>query len=578
MASQGSSGAPNPPPTLPFAAPPPAHNQDTCPLITSKRNARFAAMQVYNHTITIPEDERGHTDYLHLGLDDILTNAQCMSSGADTGTQFSSFEAAQEYRKLLLAREPHTDLTIPRTQAQQRAHVMALFKAFKCIPAECEDRDDMKKWFIEQRHNNQLVEIKCWEILQECVTRSMRSTNLVEAHEPNKFKFKAGKMTFAERFNIIKETMAVSKTICKHLFDVSFVLKFVDDPAHNRARVESNRVLNGKKAEIMKRGKQEQAKDKDKQAKRPRLFRSVSADAESGEEMDDLEDSDYGETPEKQSTPRKTRSTRNRASSRAPATAFHSTAPAGSMSAPQMRPNMYTPGRMNLGNVLSPYEQSPLASYGSSTGTDRMIDFTSSGDDQFMLAANSLNGHHPRGMHYQQQRAQTPTLLSSPFSPVIHGGMMYASQNPAQQIMRPESAMSQHTLFQPMHDAAEPWNPLVPARYANGGSGFYNGNGTTSGFSMTPGEPAMLTAPAWNPPSTPVRGDDNSDWARYDSAASRFPQQLSPTPHRPGGYIVPEEITQVEQDEQEQQKVDPALTGREGFNSDNVNEEESLYD
>lgn len=578
MASQDSDGVPDPPPTTSFTVLPPVHDQNNCPVVASKQNARFDALQVYNNSITIPDDQRGRTDYLTLGLADIPTNAQCMRPGADAGTSFSSFEAAQEYRKLLLARDTQHDPTIPRSRAQQRAHVMALFKAFKCIPAECEDRDDMKKWFVEQRHNNQLVEVKCWEILQECVTRSMRSTNLVEAHEPNKFKFKAGKMTFAERFNIIKETMAVSKTICKHLFDVSFVLKFVDDPAHNRARVESNRVLNGKKAEIMKRGKEEQAKDKE--AKRPRLLSSISADPESGEELDDLEDSDYGETLEKKSTPRKTRSTRIRASSRAPATAFPSPAPAGSMSAPQMRPNMYTPGRTNMRNSSSHYEQSPLASYGSSMGTDRMIDFTNANDDHFMSASNFSNGRHLRGMQYRQHREQTPALLSSPFSPAMRGGMMYASQNPAQQIMRPESAMSmtsQHTLFQPIQDAPEPWNPLTPARHVNVGSSFYNGNGMTSNLSMTPAEPVAFAAPAWNPPNTPVRDDGNSDWARYNTGTSQFPEQFSPSPVRPGGYMVPEEVTPVEQDEEEQEQVDPALTEGQ-LKSDDVDDEESLED
>jgi len=558
-----------------------SHDHNNCPVHMSKHTARLDAIQVYNNVSTIPDDQRGRTNFLNLALEDIPTSAQCMRRGADAGTAFPTFEAAQEYRKILLATDTQDDPTIPRTRLQQRAHVMALYKAFKCIPPECEDRDDMKKWFVEQRHNNQLVEVKCWEIFQECVTRSLKNTNLVEAHEPNKFKFKAGKMTFAERFNIIKETMAISKTICKHLFDVSFVLKFVDDPAHNRARVESNRVLNGKKAEIMKRGKEEQAKDKE--AKRPKLLRSISADPESGEELDDLEDSDYGATPEKKSTPRKTRSTRLRASTRAPPPPFPSTAPAGSMSAPQMRPNMHTPGRINTRNTSSHYEQSPLASYGSATGTDRMIDFSTNSDYPFLTPQNFSNGHHLRGIQFQQPREQPPLLLSSPFSPALRGGMMYASQNLAQQIMRPESAMSvasQHTVYQPMQDAPEPWNPLTPARHVSTGSSFYGSNDMSSNMSVTPSESTAFAPSTWNPPSTPIRNDTGGDWGRYNSHASQFPVQVSPSPVRPGGYMIPQEIAPIEQDAEEQEQVDPALTEGEvksdGASNVNDDDEDSL--
>lgn len=575
MATQDPSGATNPPPIPSQAALPQPHDHNTCPPMILKRNARHDALQVYNSAITIPEDQRGQTNFLTLALTDIPSAAECLRPGADTSTEFPNLETAQEYRKLLLARGADHDPTIPRTQAQQRAHALALFKAFKCIPAECEDRDDMKKWFVEERHNNQLVEVKCWEILHECITRSIRTTNLVEAHEPNKFRFKAGNMTFAERFDIIKETMAVSKTICKHLFDVSFVLKFVDDPAHNRARVESNRVLNSKKAEIMKRGKEEQ--EKDKKAKRPRLIRSITDDLESGEELDDLEDSDYGETPVKTESPRKTRSTRIRASTRAPTTRFPAAAPVGSMSAPQMRPNMYTPGTNSMRNSAFQYDQSPLASYSSSMTMDRMTDYENN-DAQLMPAANLSHSPLFRNMYYPQNGQQSPALASSPFSSAMRGGMNYNSQTPNQQIMRPESSMSvasQITLYQPIPDAIEPWNPHTPTpRHVSVGSTFYNGNGMNSNWSLTNAEPTVYNAPGWIPPSTPVRDDGNSDWGRYNPGPPQFPQQFSPIPVRPRGFMIPEEITPANVGEDEQGEYPDLAEGR--FLSDEGDEENSF--
>jgi hypothetical protein len=64
--------------------------------------------------------------------------------------------------------------------------------------------------------------------------------------------------------------MATSKSICKHLFDVPFRIKLVDDPLRSSKRVASNRVLNQKKAESLKRGREAEKEDGNDAAKRPR--------------------------------------------------------------------------------------------------------------------------------------------------------------------------------------------------------------------------------------------------------------------------------------------------------------------
>ena len=107
----------------------------------------------------------------------------------------------------------------------------------------------------------------CWDILEACIARSHLQENLVESYEPGKYKIKKGNgWTFAERFDSLVNSMATSKSMCKHMFDVPYMYKTVDDPKTNLERIESNRKLNGQKAKVMKRGKEAVAED-DKQGK-----------------------------------------------------------------------------------------------------------------------------------------------------------------------------------------------------------------------------------------------------------------------------------------------------------------------
>ncbi|KAK5048991.1 hypothetical protein LTR84_005413 [Exophiala bonariae] len=578
MASSESSSSSSPPSMSPPPPMSPPHNNNRCPSHIKKGNAIRAAHQVYNQAINIQEDQRGRTPWLDLELDDLPTSAECMGSNADAGTEFPSLEAAQEYRKLLLEDATTIDNTIPRTQAQLRAHALALFKAFKCIPEECQDRDDMKKWFVEQRHNNQLVEVKCWEILHECINRSTTVTNLVEAHEPHKFKFKSGAMTFAQRFNIIKETMALSKTICKHLFDVSFTLKFVDDPAHNRARVESNRILNTKKAAIMKRGKEQQAKD-EQQAKRPRLMQNTATDAHHGEDMDDLEDKDMDETPVKTKTARTIRTPRPQTLSRNRATSLRSAIPMGTMSAPQMRSRMYSPGQMNSQYPGFQNGSSPLDNFSTGMGTRLMTSY--GGDD--LMAASNLSSISHQGSIYQSPNQQYSQMSPSAQSfTMSDAGLGFAARNTTYPIMRPESSMSQRTVYQSSQNMAEPWNPQAQAPLrANFGPNFHNGNtsspnGSASGYDtmIDPALTGSFSNSGWMTPNTPT--PTNGTWGRHAMGPLKALQLLSPTPRRPGGLHMhqqdvamgalggnPEERTEEQRPDelqQQEQEHSPAVT------------------
>lgn len=264
----------------------PLHNDNTCPTVLQKRRAQSHAIAICRQANTIPREQRGVTVWLNLKPVDLPLSGELMSGQPDTGTVFPDELAAREYREVLLVSKQQHDTSIPQTPDAKRAHVKVLFKAFKCVPQTStdnsdsdsekdkkngrpEDGDRTRMPFIHQSHDNNLVECLCWDILEACIWRSKKSQNLVDAWEPEKFKYKS-KWTFAERFDRIVQTMATSKTICKHLFDVGYVYKIVDDPVASAKRVQANKTLNTKKAAVMKRGKEAVAGD-DKYTKRVKI-------------------------------------------------------------------------------------------------------------------------------------------------------------------------------------------------------------------------------------------------------------------------------------------------------------------
>lgn len=77
----------------------------------------------------------------------------------------------------------------------------------------------------------------------------------MQSWDESKARFSPGIKTFADRFDAIVESMTISKTICKHLFDPPYCHVFVDDPGRSVVRVKANRDLNKMKAEQMSIGK-----------------------------------------------------------------------------------------------------------------------------------------------------------------------------------------------------------------------------------------------------------------------------------------------------------------------------------
>ncbi|EXJ92335.1 hypothetical protein A1O3_00885 [Capronia epimyces CBS 606.96] len=253
------------------------HDSASCPELLREQQARLDAARVFGQAQTIAADQQGVAGFVDLEAEDLPSSTELMSGQAiDSATIFGDELTARKYREVLLPTTGQQDGTIPRTPAQKRAHVRVLFKAFKSVPQNSEEGAKMKEKFIKEDHNNHLVEVMCWELLEDCIRRAGTTENLVEAWEPGKARGKNEHWTFAERFDHLAQAMATSKSICKHLFDVPFRVKLVDDPLRSSKRVASNRLLNQKKAESLKRGRQAEKED-EKSAKRSKREQTTGA-------------------------------------------------------------------------------------------------------------------------------------------------------------------------------------------------------------------------------------------------------------------------------------------------------------
>ncbi|OCT44427.1 hypothetical protein CLCR_05789 [Cladophialophora carrionii] len=249
------------------------HNPSTCPELVAAANAQQKADLVRLDHEQLGKAQRGVTPFLNLHLSDLAASAVLMlDDNRDTLTYFDSELEAEKYRERLLPMKPQPDLTIPQTAAEKKAHVRVLFQAFKCVPAECLEGENIKKPFTNHIHDNVMVECLCWEILRRCIQRSQVLSNLVETYEPDKYKFKKFMdKDFEQRFDAIVNAMARSKSMCKHMYDVPYLFKVIDDPQTNVERIDSNRKLNGQKAVVMKRGKEAVAGDEQQgRSKKPK--------------------------------------------------------------------------------------------------------------------------------------------------------------------------------------------------------------------------------------------------------------------------------------------------------------------
>lgn len=244
------------------------HNDAHCPEFRRQWAAEAKATAICNGAKPIVKDRRGHDGLPDLDPQtDFATFKALMSAGeisaVERDTIFDNKLQAEKYRQVLLEPLEEQDPTIPQSEAEQKAHVVMIIKAFRHVSDEG-GAAKVKEDFQGCRHDRWLVECLAWDILDLLIRRSESVGNLVETYEPGKYKFKKCQdMDFADRFELLVSAMATNKSMCKHLYDVPYIMKVIDDPRTNVDRIESNRRLNRQKAEIMKKGKAAAAEDGD---------------------------------------------------------------------------------------------------------------------------------------------------------------------------------------------------------------------------------------------------------------------------------------------------------------------------
>ena len=274
----------------------------------------------------------------YLGTDVFQTSESIAGSRGhelDTALIFNNFQEALDWRAVQFCSRLPSDETIPRSIEEKKAHVKTLFKAFKSVEL-AEDNAGIVKPFLEQRHDNPRVECLCWSVLEACIRRAEVGP-LVATYDSTKAREKPGINTFAKRFDEVVNSMKVSKTICKHLFDSPYINIFIDDPVKAANRVESNRKLNKRKGDTMMAGKQAQGL-LPKRGRKPRRGTNTA-------ESDHSDDADSAVFPR---TRADLYNTPHRPSQRTRGLSYttHVTNPS---------PTCYTPNSMNLSQRPSPY-------------------------------------------------------------------------------------------------------------------------------------------------------------------------------------------------------------------------------
>lgn len=132
-------------------------------------------------------------------------------SNADQNTIFETAEAAN---RLTGGGNVPEDNTLPRTQAQRRAFVKAVFNAVKSTE-HAEDNPGMIRPFAEGKYSDRRIEVLAWNILHTCVVR--HTTGALLAPFEVKRKGTTELTTFADRMAKVIECLTVRVPIAIHI-------------------------------------------------------------------------------------------------------------------------------------------------------------------------------------------------------------------------------------------------------------------------------------------------------------------------------------------------------------------------
>lgn len=172
-------------------------------------------------------------------------------------TCFSNANQAELFFEMIKNQHSTVDTSVPLNPEKKRALVAVLVRAFKSV-GKAQDNQNMLAAFDDELHNNALVEVVCWKLLQCCIERCGTTQPLQTAYGvvgkkttiTNKYE------TFEKRFDAIVEALSTFKCLCKQLYDPHAMTLLVDDPKARLHKTQSNKVGNATKGKALKKAKE----------------------------------------------------------------------------------------------------------------------------------------------------------------------------------------------------------------------------------------------------------------------------------------------------------------------------------
>jgi hypothetical protein len=173
----------------------------------------------------------------------------------ETPLIFTSLNKVKEWREEQQSYRKMADPTIPHGEIAKGLLVQHMVKSFKYAGKAA--RELCNQNVIPQvdriKEHPKAIQAVCWELLDHTINRCT-GTSLAAGYCPAKFS--KTQAMFKVRIRAIIETLRVNKKICKHVFDVPFDKKLVDDPWKELKKTENNQRCNDLKQGQLRAGKE----------------------------------------------------------------------------------------------------------------------------------------------------------------------------------------------------------------------------------------------------------------------------------------------------------------------------------
>ncbi|KAI9770547.1 MAG: hypothetical protein M1840_003137 [Geoglossum simile] len=183
------------------------------------------------------------------------------SMGALPILYYSSSKEAEAALRAHLNSEAPSDNTAPQTDREKALLVGRLFQAMTDMSGVPQVGPGFKKpqaikSFEEKKYSDRHIQIVCWRVLEQCISRQRMGPIVPPWQRTRKPK---DYENFKQRFDATLEALRCEKQLCKRLMAPYLIDDFVDDPTCYVKRIQQNKTLNDKKKDQIKLGRAAQA-------------------------------------------------------------------------------------------------------------------------------------------------------------------------------------------------------------------------------------------------------------------------------------------------------------------------------